>query len=403
MARRIAGDGGRSPEGSAADADRTRGTPGDDDRYDAIVLGVGGMGSAAVYHLTRRGLDVLGIERFDVPHDRGSSHGYTRIFRLLQHERPAYVPLARRARELWRDLEAECGEALLHTTGSVTAGPAGADPVASALDVCEAHGLDHEHLTGAEMNDRHPGYALPPDHGVVYQPDGGFLAAERSIVAHARRATARGATIRARERVREWTPTAGGVRVETDAGTYAADDLVVAAGAWTPKLVDALGDHLSPQRRIMAWFQPHEPDRFAPDAFPVFSLVADGEYFYGFPVYEVPGFKLGWIPDGPKPTDPDDRQGDPTPEEERVHRRFAERYFPEGAGPTSMLRACMTTHSPDGDFVLDTHPDHPQVTVAAGFSGNGFKFCSVVGEVVADLVVDGATDHDVGMCGFDRL
>lgn len=370
------------------------------DRYDAIVIGVGGMGSAAVYHLAKRGLDVVGIERYDIPHRQGSSHGSTRIFRLVQHERPRYFPLAQRAHALWRELETDTGRTLLYTTGSINAGPPDNEAPAKAIKACEQFGLSYEELRGSAVNDRHPGYSLPPDFHAVYQPDGGFLACEECIVAHTEGAIAHGATVRARERVEGWEPRGDGVRVRTTKGTYDADSLVIAAGAWTGKLIEELHHVAVPERRIMAWLQPETPAHFTPEVFPVFIVDVDEGHYYGFPVYDIPGFKFGWSPELAEVVDPDTMDREPTVHEEAIHRRFAERYFPTGAGPTSKLQACMVTQTPKQHFILDTHPDYPQVAVAAGFSGNGFKFCSVVGEIMADLATTGDTEHGIEMCSF---
>lgn len=363
--------------------------------YDAIVLGVGGMGSAAVYHLAKRGVDVLGIERYDVPHARGSSHGDTRIFRLTQPEHPDYVPLAQRAQELWRELEAESGAELLTKTGSVHAGPADGAKVADALESCEANDLAHELLTGEELGERFPGYCLPDDYRGVYQPDGGFLACERAITTHVNRAHAHGGTVRARERVLDWEPREDGVRVRTDRDTYEADSLVVTTGAWAAEHLDLFSDALTPQRRVMAWLHPEEPAHFAPETFPVFSLDVPEGSFYGFPVYERPGFKFGRAPRSPETIDPDDWQDEPTLRDEERLRELPETYFPGAAGPTMRLASCIVTNSVDGHFYLDTHSEYPHVSFAAGFTGHGFKFASVVGEVLADFATDGDTDHPI--------
>ncbi|WP_254766650.1 N-methyl-L-tryptophan oxidase [Salinilacihabitans rarus] len=373
------------------------------DRYDVIVIGVGGMGSAAVAHLADRGADVLGLERYDVPHGYGSSHGVTRIIRLAYYEHPSYVPLLRRAYDLWADLESAFDRRLLYRTGSVDAGPPDDPLVAGSRRSCEEHGIEYEYLTSSALTDRFPGYRLPEEYAAVYQPDGGFLVPERCIVAHVERAHDRGATIRARERVRDWEPTGDGVRVETDRGEYAADRLVVAAGAWTPTLVDDLDGLLEPERQVLAWLQPEVPERFAPERFPVWNVQVPEGRFYGFPVYGVPGFKFGRYHHREEAVDPDAMDREPTRRDEAVLRAFAERYFPDGAGPTMRLRTCLFTNSPDERFVVDTLPDHPRVTVAAGFSGHGFKFASVIGEVLADLALDGETDHDIGMFSLDRF
>ncbi|APX97751.1 N-methyl-L-tryptophan oxidase [Natronorubrum daqingense] len=363
--------------------------------YDAIVLGVGGMGSAAVYHLAKRGVDVLGIERYDVPHGRGSSHGDTRIFRLTQPEHPSYVPLAERARTLWRELEAESGADLLTETGSIHAGPAGGSHVSDAVDSCEAHDLPHEVLSGSDVNERFPGYELPADHECVYQPDGGFLACERAISTHVRLAHEHGATVRARERVLEWESRESGVEVRTDRGTYDADHLVVAAGAWAANQLPLLEDALSPQRRVMCWLQPETPAQFAPDSFPVFSVDVPEGKFYGFPVADQPGFKFGRTPAQAESIDPDDWADEPTLEDEQRLRKLSANRFPNGDGPTLRLATCIVTRSLDGHFYLDTHPEYSQVSIAAGFTGHGFKFTSVVGEVLADFATDGETEHPI--------
>ena len=373
------------------------------ERYDAIVIGVGGIGSAAVYRLAARGLDVLGLERFDVPHTRGSSHGSTRIVRLTQPEDSSYVPLARAAFEHWRDLERETGRELLTITGSVHA----AEPDASFLDSVraslDAHRIAYEELSGTAVNERFPGYSLPEDYEAVYQPDGGFVDCERAIVAHVEAAHAAGATIRARERVENWTETGEGIRVESDKGVYEADDLVLAAGAWTGRFLPDLNEFLAPTRHVMAWLQPRRPERFEPRKFPVFSLRGEQGSGYGFPVYDVPGFKFGVDPPAPTGTDPEATDREPTTADETLHREFAETYFPDGAGPTMSLSTCLVTESVDGHFLLGSHPEHESVHVAAGFSGHGFKFSAVLGAVLADFVTENRTEHAIDRHRLERV
>ena len=374
------------------------------DRYDAIVVGVGGMGSAATYHIAARGLDVLGLERYDVPHDVGSSHGVTRIIRKAQYEHPAYVPLVRRAYDLWRDLEERAGRDLLRVTGGIDAGPPESTVFEGSLRSCEEHGIDHEVLSASEVNERFPGYDLPDDHRAVYQPDGGFLVPEQCIVAHVEAAQAEGADVRAREAVADFEPLSdGGVRVTTGKGTYEADRLVVTAGAWAPKLVPELRDLAVPERQVLAWLQPTAPESFDAENFPVFVHAADDGHYYGFPRHDVPGFKFGKFNHLGETVDPDAMDREPRPEDERLLRAYAERYFPDGAGSTMKLATCMFTNTPDEHFVIDRLPDRPQITVGAGFSGHGFKFASVVGEVLADLSVDGRTDHDVDLFRLGRF
>jgi sarcosine oxidase len=372
--------------------------------YDAIVVGVGGMGSAATYHLARRGLDVLGLERYDIPHTMGSSHGITRIIRRAYYEHPSYIPLIERAYDLWDDLADRSGRSVIHRTGSIDAGPEGDIVFEGSLRSCKEHDIPHEVLTGAELGERFPGYGLPDDYRALHQSDGGFVVPEQSIIAHTQAAHDEGAEIRARRRVRGWTETAdGGVQVETDHATHEADRLVLVAGAWNYKFADALDGLAVPERQVLAWFQPKTPGLFQPDSFPVWNLSVPEGGFYGLPVYDVPGIKLGRYHHRDEQIDPDDWQREPEPEDERLLREFTENYFPEAAGPTMRLATCLFTNSPDEHFILDTLPNHPQVAVGAGFSGHGFKFASVIGEVLADLAADGDTDQPIDMFRLNRF
>ncbi len=370
------------------------------ERYDAIVVGVGGMGSAALYHLARRGKRVLGLERFDVPHELGSSHGVTRIIRLAYFEHSDYVPLLRRAYELWRELQAEVGEQLLYTTGIVEGGERIYDGV---LRSCADHDLPHEAITGAETNARFPAYRLPDELPVVFQPDGGFVLPERAIVAHASGALALGATLRARERVLEWEETESGIRVRTDRGAYEAERLVLTAGAWSQAIARLPAGLVRAVRQSLAWLQPTRPEIFAPSQLPVFNLALDGTHYYGFPEFGIPGFKVGLYELGGESGDPDGISREPTLDDELPLRAFAERYFPDGAGPALSLKTCLFEPSPDEHFLIDLHPELPSAVVGAGFSGHGFKFCPVVGEILADLALEGSTRHDIGLFRLDRF
>src|SRR5262249_11518616 len=229
-------------------------------RYDVIVIGVGGMGSAALYHLARRGRKVLGLERYNIPHEMGSSHGITRIIRLAYYEHAAYLPLLRRAYVLWRELQQQAAEQLLFITGSIDAGPAGSSVFEGSRQSCETFGLPHEILTGTQLNQRFPGYRLPRETMAVFQPEGGFLTPERCIGAHATLAQAQGADIHAREPVLGWEPAGDGVRVRTDRAVYEADKLVIAAGAWVAKLTPPLTGVAVPERQVLGWFQPLRPE-----------------------------------------------------------------------------------------------------------------------------------------------
>lgn len=371
--------------------------------YDVIVIGVGGMGSATAYHLARRGQRVLGLERYDVPHEMGSSHGVTRIIRLAYYEHPSYVPLLRRAYTLWRELQQQAGEQLLYITGSIDAGPSGSPVFKDSLRSCELHGLPHEVLTSAELQRRFPAYRLPSDTMALLQPEGGFLLPERCIVAHVTQAQALGAEIHGREQVLGWEATRDGVRVRTDRGTYEAGRLVITAGAWARTLLPELANLAVPERQVLAWLQPSKPELFMPGQFPVFNVLVEEGRYYGFPVFGVPGFKFGRYHHLEEHGDADTIDRTCHPYDEQILRAFASRYFPDGAGPTMMLRACMFTNSPDEHFIIDRLPSFPQVSVFAGCSGHGYKFCSVIGEIMADLAIDGTSRHDISLFRLGRF
>jgi len=374
--------------------------------YDVIVAGIGGMGSAAAWQLARRGKRVLGLEQFDIPHAMGSSHGVTRIIRLPYHESPDYVPLLRRAYELWRDLEKTSASELLVITGSIDASREALQPFQGALESAQAHGIDHQILSGSEVNARFPGYRLPDDFAALYQPQGGFVASERAIVAHVIAAQRLGAEIHAREKLLHWEARPGGegVIVTTAHSRYEAASLILTCGAWMADVVPVLKDKAVPERQVLAWLQPHQPELFTPARFPVFNIQVDEGRFYGLPVYEVPGIKFGRYHHLGESGPVDVLRRPPDGRDESLLRAFAEKYFPLGAGPVMALRDCYFTNMPDEHFVIDLHPQHPQVVLASPCSGHGYKFCSVIGEILADLAgTDRRTRHEIGFLGLERL
>ena len=372
-------------------------------RFDVIVIGCGGMGSAVVSHLARRGKSVLGLERFDIPHAMGSSHGVSRIIRLAYYEDPAYAPLLRRSYELWRDLEREAGEQLLYITGSIDASEPDGAVFLGSLRTCELQGIEHTVLTSPELSARFPGYQLPSNHVALYQPEGGFLLSERCIVAHVNQALAAGAELHARERVIDWEENANRVTVITEKATYHADQVVLSAGAWNGAMAATLSGLLAPERQVLAWFQPLSPEMFQPDNFPVFNLTVEEGRYYGFPVFGIPGFKVGRYHHLDEQVDPETMDREPNPQDEAILRVFTDRYFPRARGPAMTLRTCMFTNTPDEHFIIDRLPDFERVLAVSPCSGHGFKFCSVIGEIVADLVIKGSTSHDISLFSLGRF
>jgi sarcosine oxidase len=362
------------------------------------------MGSAALFHLASRGRRILGLEQFDVPNQMGSSVGTNRIIRLAYAEDPGYVPLLRRAYTLWRELEQLAHERLLLQTGSIDAGPEDGAIVSGSMRSCAEHDLPHEVLDARMLERRFPGYRLPSEMLAIYQPHGGFLMSERCVVSHINAALARGAHVHGREAVTAWEPIEDGrrVRVRTTSDVYYARSLVLTAGPWTGNLTSELRPVATPERQVQLWVQPVVPAHFQLDNFPVFYLEGEEGRFYGFPAYSVPGFKIGKYHHLREEVHPDSVDRACHPRDEDALRQGIRRYFPGADGPTLAMKVCMFTNTPDDHFVIDHHPDWRSVVVAAGFSGHGFKFCSVVGEVLADLALEGGTSLDVDLFGWQR-
>ncbi|WP_049927448.1 N-methyl-L-tryptophan oxidase [Halopiger goleimassiliensis] len=373
------------------------------DRYDVIVVGIGGMGSAAVAELAARGVDVLGLERYDVPHDYGSAHGTSRIVRRPDATDRASATLLERGLERWRDLEADVDRQLLYRTGSIDVGPADGDALEDARRICEATGLEYDRLSSADLSERFPAFAVPETYAGIYQPEGGVLVPDVGIVAQVTQAHRAGATIRARERVVDWRSVSDGVRVETDHGAYESEALVVTAGPWIPQLVEPLEGVVVPERQLLGWFQPGNPDRFGPDRFPVWTLWTDEGRYFGTPVHDVPGCTVGRRRTREESVDPDAFEREPTQADERLLRSIVEEYVPTAAGPTMRLSTSLSATTADDRFVLDTLPDRPEVVVGTGCSDSAFAFAPAIGEVLADLALEGTTEYDVDPFSLDRF
>ena len=371
--------------------------------YDAIVIGAGAMGSATLYHLAQRGIKALGLEQFYPNHELGSSHGFNRIIRLAYAEDPAYVPLLRRAYELWHELEQRVGEQLMHITGGIDVGLPNSLTVEGSLRSCRTHHLPHEVLDMATLKQRFPGCDFPKELVAVFQPDAGFLLSERCVRAHVKAARDLGAEVHYQERMLQWEVGANDVRVRTDHDIYRTDKLIITAGPWASSVVPLLAHLAIPERQVMMWSKPLQPELFRPETFPVFILEVPEGLLYGTPIFEIPGFKIGRYHHLHQQVDPDSMDRECHPEDEKILRDAIRRYFPDADGPTLTLKTCIFTNSPDGHFIVDFHPDSPRVLVAAGFSGHGFKFSSVVGEVLSDFVVSGDTQRDISLFRLNRF
>jgi sarcosine oxidase len=367
--------------------------PGLANHFDVIVIGVGAMGSATCYELARRGRRVLGLEQFHIAHDRGSSHGYTRLIRLAYFEHADYVPLLRRAYENWRAIEGESGEQVLFVTGGLYAGPRGCDLVMRSADAANTHGIDYQLLDRGAIAKRFPQFNLPDDFAAVYEPAAGFLRPELAIGTYAAHARRLGAAIRENQPVRSWSTTKSHIAVVTDAHTYTADRIVFTGGMWTSKLVRDLGIPLVVTRQLLGWVRPPDPLQFARNRFPCWAVeLADGSFYYGVPRNEFePGMKIADHGVGPVVEDADQTSREVTPVDADAVNRMITTVLPIAAGPIAEMRVCHYTNSPDAHFIIGPDPRDPRITLACGFSGHGFKFASVVGEVLADLAIDGRT------------
>lgn len=375
--------------------------------YDAIVVGVGGMGSSACYHLAQRGMTVLGLEQFDIPHAKGSSHGQSRAIRMCYELHDGYVPLVRRAYELWRELEAATGQALLHVTGGLFLGHSDRPFFQRKLHAMRRHNLPHEVLDRQQIAERFGQFKVGDDYEALFDPNAGFVRPELAIATHAELAMRHGAVLHGHESVTSWTSDADGVSVTTDRSNYHADRLIFCGGAWSKKLIEVLGVELSVTRQALAWVWPKRPELFAMGTLPVWALnTDDGDTYYGFPMLsDSPGFKIALDKLG-RQVNPDQFDREPTQQDRSEIRYCLENFVPdadpEGGGVLSM-RLCMYTVTPDRNFIVDRHPAHENVIIAAGFSGHGFKFSPVIGEILADLATAGQTNLPINFLRLDRF
>jgi len=357
--------------------------------YDCIVLGIGGVGSATLLHLARRGLKVLGLDRFPVAHDRGSSHGDTRVIRLVYMEHPDYVPLVARSFELWRELEADVGEELYVETGLLQVGPANGTVIPGARRSAEAHNLAVEDVSPVEITKRFPGVRLREDQQGLYEQRAGYLHVERCVQAHVDAARRYGAEVVTGEAVESWTASDSDVSVRTDSRSYSAAKLVVTPGAWAGDLLKDLPVEFVVRRKPLLWYRTETPQHRLDHGMPTFFFEVDYGVFYGIPAVDHWGLKVAEHSGGEAVADPlivdrELRASDRDPVE-----RFVRDHLPGLSTELTKHVVCMYTVTLDEHFVLDLHPGLPNVAFVAGLSGHGFKFTPVLGEVLADLVTDG--------------
>jgi sarcosine oxidase len=370
---------------------------------DVIVLGLGGMGSAAAAALARRGLRVVGFEQYPLVHNRGSSHGHTRIIRTAYYEHPAYVPLVRRAFTLWHELEQRTGRHLLTPSPCLNVGAADSDVVTGVRAAATEHNLAVETLVGPELERLYPQFHVPADYVGVLEHAAGFLYVEKCVEAHLDDARDHGAELYAETPVRSWRAAGNGVVVEIDGGTVSAAKLVIAAGGWATRLLADIGVPLTVMRQVLQWFDPGPRlAEFARDRFPIFLLDTPAGSFYGLPAIDRRGVKVAQHYGAPELRSPDEIAWTPTPADTAPVNTFLREHLPT-AGAHSHAEVCLYTLTPDRHFVIDRHPAHPNVAVACGFSGHGFKFAPTVGEILADLTLQGTTNHPTELFRASRF
>jgi sarcosine oxidase len=361
--------------------------------FDVIVVGLGGMGSAAAAHASARGKRVLGLEQFHPAHSEGSSHGRSRVIRLAYFEHPAYVPLLRRSYELWRQLERDTSRRVLQMTGGLMIGAPDSEVVSGSLRSAREHDLDHDVLDAAEIHRRFP--PLTPHPGVValHEREAGVVFPEEAIRAHLDVAAKHGARLQCDERVEDWRLSpSGSIEVQTSRARYECERLILAPGAWAPSLfkIDWLPLAIEPQ--LLYWFEPAGGAApFAPDRFPIYIWdLGHGVQFYGFPADDEQRVKVAFFRSAQI--------------DERSMRTALEPCLPALArGRLVDAVSCKYTLTPDHHFVIDLHPHSPKVVVASPCSGHGYKFASVIGEILADLATSGVTRHPISLFGLSRF
>lgn len=372
--------------------------------YDVIVVGGGSMGIAAAYYLSKQKKRVLVIDQFSIPNLYGSHHGHTRILRLGYGNGGKYVPLAKESLALWRELEKETGKNLYNKTGAISIGYPESNFVKESIDSSVKYNLEYEEMDAQSIMKKWPGIKIPDHYRGCYDPESGFLYSEECIIAYKEQAIIQGVTIIENDGVQGISIENDSVEVVTSSGIYTSSKLVVTAGAWIPKLITSLDLPIQPVRKTIGWFEPTNKHLYSED-FPcfVFDTDLDGHY-YGFPDFNGAGVKLGRMDLG-YDIDPDEINRDfgNYEDDEGDIRNFLEKYMPEAAGKLLDGKVCMFANTPDSNFIVDLHPEYSHVAFAGGFSGHGFKFASVIGSILTDLVVEGKTKRDISFLRMERF
>lgn len=370
--------------------------------YDCIVLGLGGFGSSAVRQLAQRGVRVLGIEQFGPAHDRGSSHGETRVIRRAYYEHPDYVPIVSRAYELWGELERVTGQHLYTRTGLLMAGHRESEAVAGTKSVIAQHALDIHEVALADARRDFPTFQFREDDSVLFEADAGYLFVEECVRAQLERAAADGAELRFNEPAVSINANGSSVRVRTGQGEYAAAKLIVAGGAWSGRLLADLNLPLIVLRKVLLWYPIAADSAERHGRAPVFLFQDDEGVFYGFPSLDGQTLKVAEHSAGRPIDDPDRLDRSLQPHDTASIETFIARRLRDIERPPVRHGVCMYTMTPDQHFIVDRHPQHANIVIAAGFSGHGFKFTPAIGEALADLALKGTTELPIEFLSINR-
>ncbi len=380
-------------------------------QLDYIVIGVGSMGSSTCYHLAKSGATVLGIEQFDVAHERGAHTGQSRIVRKAYFEHPDYIPLLERAYQNWREIEEVSGNKIYHETGLFYGGPQGHVIIENVRAAARQYKIPLLDSTKGDQLEILPLFDLPEGYEWIYEPEAGFVETEKAILSYVEEAKKLGAVIHQQEKVLGWEMIGDGVEVRTSNGNYSCKKIIVTAGPWSAKLIPSINDELKITRQTLMWIKPDEANSFKTPKFPCWFLVdkeKSGAY-YGFPIAEINdtknpiGFKFAYHYPGAE-TDPDDVDRNITEADKEPLLGFIEKYIPKAKGQVLDVKTCLYSNSKDENFVIDClRGTEGRVCFARGFSGHGFKFVSVVGEIMADLALKGTTTLPIGFLRADRF
>ena len=370
--------------------------------YDAIVLGTGGAGSSALYHLATRGLSVLGLDRFDAGHDRGSSHGHTRIIRKAYYEHPDYVPLLQRAYQLWEQLQQVSGKSIYVPAGLLSVGPPAGSIIQGIQASASQHNLPLEQLTAEEVAGRWPGYRIPEGYTGLFEEEAGFLMVEEAVRVHIEQAQQAGATFLSDQAVVDWSIDGANVLVRTETDQFSAGRLVITAGSWSADLLGKLGFELRILRKALHWYRVAADQYQCSQGAPTFFYDTPDGYFYGFPAIDGRGLKVAQHTGGEVVTDPLQVDRELDVREQAQVASFLSHFLPAVSSEATDHAVCLYSMTADEHFVIDRHPEHGQVVFAAGLSGHGFKFTSVLGSILADLAIAGETSLPIEFLRHDR-